>query len=254
MRTILFLVGVNPRPMCLAHLLVTGNLIKSAILAECSSGLLEVERHIGLDALFSDVEHPVIVTNTGIVSRLAAYGYLLDTGAKFIMEVDGFQQRLTYNFLVPYGQFLEDWKTLICASLVLHRATDGHVLVAHSPILGQTLSDTLWSLRNHVEMEITPSFYHQPCIFSPFVCFLDEEIRGESRPHERTRRNLPVTLPVSSYGKIERRRLRHDIGVLLKLRIAPEHIAVLTALALLMASVPQIPHLTQFLLLLFLND
>lgn len=83
-RTILFLVGVNPRPMCLAHLLVTGNLIKSAILAECSSGLLEVERHIGLDALFSDFEHPVIVTNTGIVSRLAAYGYLLDTGAKFI--------------------------------------------------------------------------------------------------------------------------------------------------------------------------
>ena len=83
-RTIIFLVGVNPRPMCLAHLLVTGNLIKSAILAECSSGLLEVERHIGLDALFSDVKHPVIVTNTGIVSRLAAYGYLLDTGAKFI--------------------------------------------------------------------------------------------------------------------------------------------------------------------------
>ena len=154
------------------------------------------------------------------------------------MEIYRAKQRLTYNLLVSYGQFLEDWQTLICASLVLHRAADGHVLVAHSPVLWQTLSNTLWSLRNHVEMEVAPSFDHQPCIFSPFICFLDEEIRGEARPHERTRRNLPVALSVSAYGKIERGGLRHDIGVLLKLRITPEHIAMLTALALLMASMP----------------
>ena len=154
------------------------------------------------------------------------------------MEIYRAKQRLTYNLLVSYGQFLEDWQTLICASLVLHRAADGHILIAVTPILWQTLCDTLWSLRNHVEMEVTPSLYHQPCIFPPFVRFLDEEIRGEARPHERTRRNLPVTLSVSSYGKIERRGLRHVIGVFLELRIAPEHIAVLTALTLLMASVP----------------
>jgi len=41
--------------MCLAHLLVTGNMIKSAILAEYGSGLLEMERDIGLDALLTDV-------------------------------------------------------------------------------------------------------------------------------------------------------------------------------------------------------
>jgi len=45
-RTMLFLVGVNPRPMCLAYLLVTGNIVKSAILAECSSSLFKVERNI----------------------------------------------------------------------------------------------------------------------------------------------------------------------------------------------------------------
>lgn len=38
--------------------------------------------------------------------------------------------------------------------------------------------------------------------------------------------------------EVERHRLRQDIGVLLKLRIAPKHIAVLAALALLVASVP----------------
>ncbi len=37
--------------------------------------------------------------------------------------------------------------------------------------------------------------------------------------------------------------LMHDVGVLLKLRIAPIHIAMLTALALLMASMPQVPQL-----------
>ena len=53
--TILSLVGINPSPMCLAHLLVTGNMVKSTILAECGSGLLEMKRNIGLDALFTNV-------------------------------------------------------------------------------------------------------------------------------------------------------------------------------------------------------
>ena len=74
---ILFLFGVNPSPMCLAHLLVTGNMVKTAFFEERGSGLLEVEWHIGLDALFTDVQHPVIVTDTGITSRLATDGDLL---------------------------------------------------------------------------------------------------------------------------------------------------------------------------------
>ena len=154
------------------------------------------------------------------------------------MEIYRAKQRLTYNLLVSYRQFLEDWQTLICASLVLHRAADGHILIAVTPILWQTLCNTLWSLRNHVEMEVTPSLYHQPCIFPPFVRFLNEEIRGEARPHERTRWNLPVTLSVSADGKIERGGLRYDIGVLLKLRIATEHVAMQAALALPVAAVP----------------
>ena len=151
---------VNPRPMCLTHLLITGYMVNSAILAERGSGLLEVEWHIGLDALFTDVEHPLIVTDTGISSRLATDSDLLtplsipvhrgsgvSQRGKHSMKIYRAKQRLTYNFLV----------------------TD---------------------------------------------------------------------------GEVERGRLRHDIGVLLKLRIAPEHIAVLAAFALLMASVPQVPHLT----------
>jgi hypothetical protein len=41
--------------MCLAHLLVTGNMVKTAFFEERGSSLLKVEWHIGLDALFTDV-------------------------------------------------------------------------------------------------------------------------------------------------------------------------------------------------------
>lgn len=93
-------------------------------------------------------------------------------------------------------------------------------------------------------MQVTPSLDHQPCVFAPCVGFLDEEIRSEACPHERAGWDLPVPLSVSTYGEIETGGLRHDIGVFLKLRIAPIHLTVQTALALLMVSVPQIPHFT----------
>jgi hypothetical protein len=92
------------------------------------------------------------------------------------MEIYRAKQRFTDNLLVTDGQFSEDRKTFICAPLVFHRTTDSHILVPIAPILWQTLGDTFWSLRNHVKKEVTPSFYHQPSIFSPTVRFFDEEI------------------------------------------------------------------------------
>ena len=146
------------------------------------------------------------------------------------------------------GQISEDWQSLICAPLVLDRAADSHVLIAVAPVSWQTLDDTLRTLRDHIEMQVAPTPHHQPSLVAPLICLLDEEIRGEARPHERARRYLPVALAVAAYGQVEAGCLRHDISVLLKLRIAPEHIAMLAALALLMAAMPQIPHLTHIAL------
>jgi len=119
-----------------------------------------------------------------------------------------------------------------------HRTADGDVFIPIAPVIWQTLGDTLWSFGNHEEMQVTPSLNYQPCVFAPFISFLNEEIRSKARPHERAGWNLPIPLSVSTYGEIEAGSLRHDIGVFLKLRIAPIHIAVQTALALLMAAVP----------------
>ena len=51
--------------MCLLHLLVSRNIVQTAILAEVRTRLLEMERHVGSDALLTDAEHPGIITDTG---------------------------------------------------------------------------------------------------------------------------------------------------------------------------------------------
>ena len=51
--------------MCLFHLLVSRNIVQTAILAEVRTCLFEVERHVGSDALLTDAEYPGIITDTG---------------------------------------------------------------------------------------------------------------------------------------------------------------------------------------------
>ena len=50
--------------MCLFHLLVSRNIVQTAILAEVGTRLFEVERHVGSDTLLTDAEYPNIITDT----------------------------------------------------------------------------------------------------------------------------------------------------------------------------------------------
>ena len=50
--------------MCLLHLLVSRDVVDTAILTEVGTRLLEVERHVGSDALLTDAEYPGIITGT----------------------------------------------------------------------------------------------------------------------------------------------------------------------------------------------
>ena len=222
----------------LLHLQAARDAKETAILAERGSRLFEIEWNIGGDALAADVEHPIVITDAGITARFPAYRHLLNPRAKAAKEVNVFQQRFTDDGLVLQRQFAEYRQSLIHSPLVLHCAGDSHVIVARTPILGQTLENPLWSFGNDVEMQVAPAVNHQPRFLAPLVSLFDEEVAGEARPHQRTRRYLPIPTAVTTDGKIERCRLRHDIGVLLKLRVAPKHVAVPTALALLMATVP----------------
>ena len=164
------------------------------------------------------------------------------------MKIYRAKQWLTYNLLMSYWQFEKHRQSLISAPLILHRTADSDILIAIAPVFGQALPNPLGAFCHDVEMQVAPSLYHQPCLFAPFVGILDKEIRCEASPHQRAGRHFPVSATVSADGEVERSSLRHDIGVLLKLRITPEHITMLTALALLVASVPQVPHLAHRLL------
>ena len=183
--------------------------------------------------MITDAEYPIIFADTGITAKLATNGYLIAPRAKSIVEVVGLQQRFTNDGLVPDRQLTEQWQTLIRATLVLLRAADGDVFVAVAPILRQILENPFWAFHDHEEMKVIASLYHYPSIFAPRIGIFDEEVQGEACPHVGSRRDLPVTLSVTSYGQIETGRLRHDIGFLFELRITPIHIAVLAALSLL---------------------
>jgi hypothetical protein len=51
--------------MCLFHLLVSRDIVQTAILAEVGTRLLEVERHVSSDALLTKTKNPSIITDAG---------------------------------------------------------------------------------------------------------------------------------------------------------------------------------------------
>ena len=54
--------------MCLLHLLISWDIVDTAILTEVRTRLLEMERHIGSHALLSYMENPIIIADTGIMA------------------------------------------------------------------------------------------------------------------------------------------------------------------------------------------
>ena len=58
-------VVINSCPMCLFHLLVSRDIVQTAILAEVGTRLLEVERHVSSDALLTKTKNPSIITDAG---------------------------------------------------------------------------------------------------------------------------------------------------------------------------------------------
>ena len=121
--------------MGLAHLFFSWNIIGTPIHAEVGTCLFEVEGDISFDTLFSDIEYPIVVADTGIIAGLTTDCHLFTPRAKLVMEVDGFQNGFTNNLLMSDGEFSEYRQTFICSPLILHRATDGDVFIAVAPIL-----------------------------------------------------------------------------------------------------------------------
>ena len=54
--------------MRLLHLQLSRDVVQTAILAEVSPCLLEMERYVGCNALLTDAEHPGIIADTCITA------------------------------------------------------------------------------------------------------------------------------------------------------------------------------------------
>ena len=88
------------------------------------------------------------------------------------------------------GQLLKNWQTLICASLVLHRAADGNIVIAAAPVFWKAVKDAFRTLGDHIERKVAALTNHRPGFRTPRIGILYEEIRSEAGPHQRTRRDL----------------------------------------------------------------
>ena len=216
--------------------------VDSAIFAETCASLLEEERNARFLALATDVENPIVVTHARIVARLSADGYLFAPARKFSTKIDRLEQRLTNYRFVTDWQRVEQRQSLVYTALIFHCAADSYIFISIVPIVGQGLENPLRTLRHNEEAKVAAKPHHLPRLIAPFVCLFDKEIGCEARPHQRSGRNLPFALPRSSYGQIEQRRTAHLVGIFVELGIATINVAMLAALALFVASVPQVPH------------
>ena len=73
-------------------------------------------------------------------------------------------------------QFTKDGQSLVCTTLILHRAADGDIFIAIAPILWQTTGYPLWPLGDDVEVQVTPTLNHQPSFFAPSITLIDKEV------------------------------------------------------------------------------
>ena len=162
------------------------------------------------DALLSDMEHPVVVADAGVIARFATYRHLFAPGAQLTVEINVFEQWFTDDLLMADWELAEEWQPLIRTPLVFHRATDGDVFVAFAPVVGETLPYALRAFCDHKETQVAASSYHQPGFISPLVCILNEEVGGEAGPHQCAGRHFPVSFSVVADGEVKTGGLRHD--------------------------------------------
>ena len=101
--------------MRLLHLLISWDIVDTAILTEVRTCLLEVKRYIGSNTLFKYAEYPSIITDAGFRARLTADRHLLaplsvpvnrgsgvSRRGKPSMEIYRAKQGLTNDGLVLY--------------------------------------------------------------------------------------------------------------------------------------------------------
>ena len=221
----------------------------------CSS-LVKMKGHAVFHALDMGVDDPAVVTGPCLRAGFAAAGNGLQDAAsigisgvtvliQILLYINGPQYRLMCNGLVPDRELQEDGKAPVCPVLIFAGTADVDLVPPFAPVCGKGLQNAFRALCDHKEGAVRPAAYHVPSLFSPCVCFFDEEVRCKTGIDRGSgwdpEASFEGTGAEFSDWQIETAGLVYIRRILTVLFITPEHIAMLTAGAHFFAAVPQVP-------------
>ena len=166
--------------MGLGLLVLSHDSVFFSVFEQPCSGLMKSERYVRLHTLSSQGEYPIVIAHSGFRPAFSAGGDFLYAFVKIGCKVDMFEKRGGNYAFVLYWQGIENRQAVICHLLVLHCATDKHVLVSVFPIIGKTLHEAVDAFCEKIEPKVFSPAYHLPTFISPRVCVFQKEIGGEA--------------------------------------------------------------------------
>ena len=232
---------VDIRPPGLDVLEPAGDLVELPILDEPCPGLLEQEGYPRRHALAAQVQNPLVPAYPCARPGFAPRHHLGDVLPQPGGQVDGAQQRLAGDGLVPDGGGLQDGQPEIGPLLVLRRGADGHVAIALPPVRGQMVRQAVDALGDEKEIKVGAHLHHSPGPGPPFVRVLQQKVRRKAGPHHVAGRDGPAPVPLLAQGQVVGLGAVHLGGVQPPAGVPPVDIAVGAAGGGLMAPVPGIP-------------
>lgn len=142
---------IDPGFPSLRMLKLPPNPVQTSVLEQTRPGLVKAKGNIVFRTLIPQGEHPGIIANTRFGTRLAADRYLFDFRSEIRGQIYGTYQRGANDNLVTNRQLLENRQPIIGHPLILHRATDRHMLVPCTPVPGQTLGQPVDTLGKNIK-------------------------------------------------------------------------------------------------------
>lgn len=168
---------IDPGFPSLHMLKLPPNPVQTSVLEQTRPGLVKAKGNIVFRTLIPQGEHPSIITNTRFGTRLAADRYLFDFRSEIRGQIYGTYQRGANDNLVTNRQLLENRQPIIGHPLILHRATDRHMLVPCTPVPGQTLGQPVDTLGKKHKMQVPPQTDHLPCLTAPDIGLGKQKVR-----------------------------------------------------------------------------
>lgn len=164
---------------CLCRLTVlkpSWNIIKPVILNEFSSRLLEIKWYTGAETLLPKWKYPVVAAGAGIVSRLPSCYHFNYSWTQIHRQVDLLKQRFTDYWFFLYRRIKKDRQSVIRPILILTGTADMNVIVARSPIMGDTIVKSVYPFCYKKKFKLGALFYHLPTFIPPAVGVFKEKV------------------------------------------------------------------------------